>query len=210
MESPGLKDRFSRQTILPGVGAEGQVKWESASVQLAGEGSALEAAQTALSRSGLSRLKLLDPQEKAGLQPVGLILVVTRDSDWRRRLNRQVRSTAQAALFAWRGGSGFSLFLKGSSKGCPCLECFEASNPKAFSVPVGKAAEISAGEFALDRIMGAMAATEALQWILRGTSPLEGKVWMNSFEDGLSLQHEVRASANCPAASSEAGKAPIP
>ena len=208
MESPGLQDRFSRQTILPGVGAEGQAKWESASVLLAGEGPALDAAKTALNRTGLTRITILDPSNHPLPISHSMVITVTGDSEWRRRLSRHCRSRSQAALFAWHCGSGFAIFLTGPDKGCPCLECFEVSNPKAFS---GSAMKITKNvEFPADRMMGAMAATEALQWILKGESALEGKVWMTSFDDGLSLRHEVHPSSKCPAALAEDGTAATP
>ncbi|HUO56879.1 MAG TPA: hypothetical protein VMV05_01765 [bacterium] len=44
-----------------------------------------------------------------------------------------------------------------------------------------------------------MAASEALQWLLKRESPLETKVWVNSLESGVSFHHEVRPTPKCPA-----------
>jgi len=206
MNSPDLSDRFSRQTILPGVGLEGQKKWEEAAVVLAGEGSALEAAKTALEKVGLSQITLLNPNDSEIHSSISAALVVTSDANWRRQLNRQLRLSSKKVLFAWGNENGFSLFLNSPAQGfCPCLECFEVMNPKVFSSSSRRDGLPQGETSSTHRVMGAMAATEALLWILKGESPLEGKVWMTSFEDGSSFQHEVQAAAKCPAALAKEG-----
>ena len=211
MESTGLHERFSRQTILPGVGVEGQQKWESSSVVLAGEGPALDAAKTALERAGLSRISLITSNRPETPPSFTAALILTDDAEWRRRLNRQTRLMSAPSVFGWGREGGFGLFLRGTHAGtCPCLECFEVMNPKAFSKSIPQNPEEGVGASLIQRAMGAMAATEILQWILKGQSPLEGKVWMTSFEDGVSFQHEVNASLKCPAALASEGAVATP
>lgn len=188
--APTLNERFSRQVILPGVGEAGQQKWSDASVLLAGEGPVLEAAQTALKTSGLQKTLILTLETVKNIPPATLAVVLTENSKWRRQLSRQFRKASQPTLFGWPVGSGYALFLSRHSEGrCPCLECFETLNPKAFSQYQPSVA----------RILGASAASEALQWILKGESPIEGKVWITSLEEGASFQHEVKPSYKCPA-----------
>jgi hypothetical protein len=78
------------------------------------------------------------------------------------------------------------------------LECFETLNPKAFSK----------GQPTISRILGALAASEALQWVLKGEAPIEGKVWITSLEEGVSIHHEVQPTYKCPAHLMEQG-APV-
>ena len=189
MTTQDLNERFSRQVILPSVGVAGQKKWESSTVLLAGEGVTLQAAQMALETVGLS--KIISVQSlPSHLPSFSLALVVTEKPGLRRDMSRQLRTQSKPALFAWTSGTGYSLFLTKHQNGqCPCLECFEVMNPKAFAQ----------GTPSVQRILGAMAASEALQWILNEQSPLEGQVWVNSIGEGTSFRHEVRSSPKCPA-----------
>ncbi len=189
MATPDLNERFSRQVILPSVGMAGQKKWESSTVLLAGEGVTLQAAQKALESTGLSKIIVVD-SPPSQLSSFSLAIVVTEKTDLRREISRQLRAQSKPTLFAWLSGSGYSLFLTKHLNGqCPCLECFEVMNPKAFAQ----------AEPTVQRILGAMAASEALLWILNEQSPLEGRVWINSLEEGTSFRHEVRSSPKCPA-----------
>jgi hypothetical protein len=189
-QGAGLQERYSRQVILPGVGKEGQARWEVSRVLLAGEGPAFEAAATALRAVGVSQLSLLEPGARPEPIPADLALVVTEKADFRRALNRAFRKLSQPALFAWPAGSGYALYLTGKEPGrCPCLECFEVLNPKAF----GRGGAI------VQRMLGAMAASEALQWLLQRQSPLAGQVWITSLEGGISIKHRVEVSYKCPA-----------
>jgi len=204
-------ERYARQVILPSVGAEGQKKWSEAALFAAGEGAALASALTALASVGVSRISVLaleplDTQALTAQYPglklekitdgfkdlpkASLHLVVTENKEARRRLSRFLRERARPALFGWCVGSGYAL-MAASHKGgpCPCFECFEVLNPKAFH----------SGTPTVQRLMGAMAASEALQWILKGDTPLEKKVWVTSLESGVSYPHDVRASIKCPA-----------
>lgn len=210
MSAIDTSEKYSRQVILPGVGQEGQKKWGSARVLLAGEGVALQAAATALTSVGVSDLSVLvhgsfdatflvSAPRNLELQAVPLtdelpkysiVVVVSQDAGFRRQLNRNFRKRAQPALFAWPAGTGYALFLSRYAKGeCPCLECFETLNPKVFTK----------GEASVERLLGAMAASEALQWILGEKSPLENKVWITSLEAGVSFHHDVAPSYKCPA-----------
>jgi hypothetical protein len=142
----GLDEKFSRQVILPGVGKEGQAKWAAAQVTVAGEGAALEAVVTALKTAGLSQVTLHDPQKPLG--QADLFLVMTEKADLRRNLNRSFRRQNQPALFAWPAGSGYALFLSDYQTGkCPCFECFEIMNPKAFNAPLRQGSGGQAGDF---------------------------------------------------------------
>lgn len=210
MAATDTNEKFSRQVILPGVGQEGQKKWGSARVLLAGEGVALQSAATALSSVGVSNLSVLvhGPFDAAflvsaprdlevaaipltdELPSYSIVVVVSQDAEFRRQLNRFFRKRSQPILFAWPAGTGYALFLSRYAKGqCPCLECFETLNPKVFT----------RGEASVERLLGAMAASEALQWILGEKSPLENKVWITSLEAGVSFHHEVVPSYKCPA-----------
>ena len=196
METPELEERFSRQVILPFVGAQGQKKWEFSTVLLAGEGVAFQSAKTALETSGLSKIIVLSPESPQVSSDFSMGLVVTEKTGFRRQLSRRFRQQSKPVLFAWPSGSGFALFIARHQDGnCPCLECFETMNPKAF----GK------GPSSVQRILGAMAASETLQWVLRGESPLEGKVWITSLDGGLSFQHQVQSTYKCPARLLEEG-----
>ena len=212
--------RFSRQVILPSVGPEGQKKWSEASALLVGEGAVLQSAAAALASVGLSKFFVVSlgpidslsltaqfpnlqieelPEEFEHLPETSVVLVLTENKEIRRRFSRWLRHHARPAFFTWPAGSGFALLTARHEGGqCPCLECFEVMNPKAFSK----------GDPSLQRMMGAMAASEALQWILTGKSALEGKVWITSMETGVSFHHEVQPTYKCPARLLEEG-APV-
>ena len=212
--------RFSRQTILSSVGPEGQKKWSQSSVLLVGEGVSLQSAATALASTGISKLFVVPigpfdsfaltsqfpglhldvlPEEFEHLPEARAALILTEKREARRRASRWLRHHARPAFFAWPAGNGFALLTVRHEGGqCPCLECFEVMNPKAFSK----------GEAPLQRMIGAMAASEALQWILEGKSALEGKVWMTSLDTGVSFHHEVQPTYKCPARMLEEG-APV-
>ena len=207
----GADGRFSRQTILPGVGAGGQDKWAQASILLAGGGTALLSAAEALVLTGVERLVVLsqDPADRelldarfpanafqwldpssTDLQKINLAVVVTDDPVLRMSLSRRFRVQGQPALFGWCAGEGYALFLSRHSSGsCPCLECFEVLNPKSFGRPFPGAL----------RLLGAAAAAETVQWVLSDRSPLENKVWITSLASGVSFFHEVAPSLKCPA-----------
>jgi len=193
-----LKERFARQIILPGVGVEGQKKWAETPIGLYAEATVLEAASTALTSSGASQLTILKDSRDA--IPAGsVILVLTPKKDVLRAFSRRFRSEKRAAFLGWPSGSGWALFLASHRGGqCPCLECFEVMNPKAFNEPV----------LGVPRLMAAMGASEVLRYILEGGSSLEGKVWITSLDSGISFQHEVAPSYKCPAKLMEEG-APV-
>ncbi len=219
MPPANLEDRYSRQVILPGVGPEGQKKWRDARVLLAGEGPALQAAASALAAAGVGSLSLLideffDPAFLLSQTPelrveaipfsenlpdFSLVLAVSEKAGLRRKLNRFFRRKGKTVLFGWPAGSGIALFLsRYSGKSCPCLECFEVLNPKAFAK----------GSPVIQRFLGAMAAAEALQWILKEESPFENKVWITVVNGAVSLQHELHPTYKCPALLIEEG-APV-
>jgi len=207
---PLWNERFSRQVILPGVGESGQRKWEESSVLLAGEGTTLQAAITAFSTTGLNKILVLNSEDSQGafstfqaagrqmqilppgwdaLPETSLALVLTENPATRREANRAFRAKGRKAIFGWAAGSGFALFASDYAKGCPCLECFEVLNPKAFSK----------GTSVVQRMVGAAAASETLQWILTGQTALLNQVWITSLETGVSLKHEVHETYKCPA-----------
>jgi hypothetical protein len=215
MTSADTQEKFSRQVILPGVGAEGQKKWNEARVLLAGDGIALQSAASALSSTGVSKITLLIQENfdasflvsaptqlnvealplSEQLPSFSAVIVVSQDAHLRRRLNRTFRKNHQTAVFAWPAGSGYALFTSRYSGGCPCLECFEVLNPKAFSE----------GSVSVERLLGAVAASEALELILNESSPLENMVWITALEAGISVKHEVIPSYKCPAKMIEDG-----
>ncbi len=202
MGETGPSDRYSRQVILPEVGVEGQTKWATARILLVGEGAILTAAEIALKSTGVSHLvqwKTDVPQAPTG--EADLTLVLTEDSAFRRRASRLLRKNRMPSLFAWCAGSGYALFAASHQGGhCPCLECFETLNPKAFT----------RGTPTVQRLLGALAASEALQWVLKGSTPLENKVWVTSLDSGVSFHHEVHASGKCPARLLEEGAVVTP
>ena len=209
MTSNDFEERFSRQIKLPKVGLEGQKKWSQSAVLLAGEGIAFQSAATALASTGLGQLYLVSPEpiEISSLIPptLGLSLsildteldelpvsaitiVVSENPGFRRRLSRDLRRSSKPALFGWPSGSGYSLYLtRHIGNHCPCLECFETLNPKAFST----------GSDVVKRILGALTACEAFKWTLLDESPLENKVWITSLEKGISFHHVVAPSHKC-------------
>ncbi len=216
MPSPELNQPFARQVILPHVGAEGQQKLGSATLFLAGEGTAFQSAATALASVGVSRILALNPEgfdpsslvsphpdfkaealppSPSVLPAAALYLVVTEKDGFRRQMSRRLRRDSLPSLFGWCAGSGYALFLTRHHGGCPCLECFEVLNPKAFS----------RGTKDVQRLLGAVAASEALQWILKEESPILNKVWLTSLEGGLSLHHDVLPTYKCPARLTEEG-----
>lgn len=199
MAASDPSERYSRQVILPGVGVVGQQRWSEATVLLAGEGLPLDAAQTAFKTSGVPNVLLFPLESVEYIPSANLAVVLTENTQWRRQLSRHFRKVSQPALFGWSAGSGYALFFSRHSGGhCPCLECFETLNPKVF----GKTDSSTA------HLLGALAASESLQWILRGETPIDGKVWITSLEEGVSFWHEVKASYKCPARLLEEG-API-
>jgi hypothetical protein len=219
--SPEWLERYSRQTLLSGVGVEGQKRWANALVRVAGEGDALEACLTALASSGIGNLQILRdpsfdsqsfgqfyPQTKIEVIPdlnvattADLTLVVTARADLRRQISRQLRSQMKLAIFAWPAASGFALWVGPHAAGkCPCLECFEVLNPKAFTH----------GAPVVQRILGQAAASEALLYLLKGESPLANQVWINAFDAGVSMHHEVHPSYKCPAQLADEGATVTP
>ncbi len=220
-ESPEWIERYSRQTLLKGVGVEGQKKWAQSRVKVVGEGPALDSCLTALASSGLGNLfayspSLFDLQTfiqsypqthletlSDPLQPVeaDLVLAVNCQAYLRRRINRDLRTRKKPGLFAWPAASGFAIWLGLHGKGgCPCLECFEVLNPKAFN----------SGTPSVLRMLGQAAASEALLYLLQGQSPLENKVWITSLEAGVSIHHEVFPSYKCPAQLEDEGASVTP
>lgn len=216
MEPSEFKERFSRQTLLSSVGEAGQKKWVESSVTLVGEGPAFEAALLALVTSGLITLRLQTspgfdaaawksrfPEIQLSLQDSPRVLsastvclVLTEKADLRRQINRSLQVSPQPAFFGWNAGSGFGLFFSAyKAPGEPCFECFEVLNPKAFN----------GGTLEAQKLLGALAASELLGWILKGESPLENKVWIASLDEGLSFHHPVTASGKCPAYLTAAG-----
>lgn len=206
--SPEWLERYSRQTLLSGAGVEGQKKWAVATVKVAGEGEALDACLTALASSGIGNLQILKapsfdleafakfhPQTKIEVLPdlntnptSGLTVVVTGQGDLRRRISRQLRSQGKTGIFAWAAASGFALWVGlHNGKKCPCLECFEVQNPKAFAQ----------GSPVVQRLLGQAAASEALLFLLKDESPLANKAWITSLDAGVSLHHEVVPSYKC-------------
>ena len=204
------KERFSRQVILAGVGEAGQKKWAQTTLGLAGEGIAFEAALVALITSGLSAIRLQTLENfdlvswksrypesdltllksTAELPDSSPVLILTDDPALRRELNRSLRLKPRPAFFGWCAGSGWALFFSRFKSGeGPCFECFETLNPKAFNE----------GSSEAQRLLGAAAATELLQWILTEDSPVENKVWITSLNEGLSFHHPVFPSSKCPA-----------
>jgi hypothetical protein len=209
------KERYSRQVILPAVGEAGQKKWAQTTVGLTGEGIALEAALLALTTSGLSSIHLQTPgnfdaasfktrypesdltlsKSLADSANLSALLILTEDPALRRDLNRSLRLKPRPAFFGWCAGSGFGIFFSRfqshspEGPGCPCFECFETLNPKAFNE----------GSSEARRLLGSLAAAELLQWLVAGESPVENKVWITSLDEGLSFHHPVFPSAKCPA-----------
>lgn len=232
MTTPAKEDRFSRQVLLPSVGKEGQEKWAKSSVLLAGEGPALQAAATAFASTGLSKLFLLTPdnidsfaltsqfpnlqvdvlpEDPESLPSAAFNVVLTEKASFRRRWSRWLRHQARPALFGWPVASGYALFLARHAGGqCPCLDCFEVMNPKAFAPLRQGFAGQGTGTTAIQQTIGALAASEALQWILAGKSPLEGKVWITSLASGVSIHHEVRPTYKCHARLIEEGAVVTP
>lgn len=219
--SPEWLERYSRQTLLSGVGVEGQKKWAVATVRVAGEGVALDACLTALASSGLGNLQILNtqpfdakafaqdhPQTKIEVLPdfntdstSGLTVVVTGQTDLRRRISRQLRSQGKSGVFAWAAASGFALWVGlHAGKKCPCLECFEVQNPKAFTL----------GSPVIQRLLGQAAASEVLLFLLKGESPLANQVWITSLNAGVSLHHDVVPSYKCPAQLEDEGATVTP
>jgi len=219
--SPEWLERYSRQTLLKGVGVEGQKKWAKATLRIVGEGEALEACLTALASSGAGNLQILSsltfdikpfvkfhPQAKFEVLPdlntnssFDLTVVVTGMADLRRRTSRLLRSQKKIGIFAWPAASGFALWVGSHPLGkCPCLECFEVLNPKAFTK----------GPPVIQRLLGQEAASEALLYLLKEDSPLINKVWMNSFDSGVSIHHEVLPSYKCPAQLADEGASVTP
>jgi len=223
-EPPDSGDRYNRQEILPGVGKEGQKKWAEAKVLVAGEGPALQAGVTALASTGVNKLFILNspspnsafpqfqtsgrqmqilPPDSKEFPDTSLAVVLSENAGFRHQLNRTFRKKPRPVLYGWPAGSGYALFFTNyggdSSKvACPCLECFEVMNPKAFSK----------GTPAVQRLLGAAAVSEALLWILKPETPLLNKVWITSLDEGVSYHHEVSATYKCPACMIEEG-API-
>ncbi len=56
----GLEDRYSRQILFPGIGAEGQQRLGQAHVAIVGVGATGAAAASLLARAGIGRLTLID------------------------------------------------------------------------------------------------------------------------------------------------------
>jgi hypothetical protein len=147
----------------------------------------MDSAKTALASTGIGTLSLFSDQKN--LPPFDLLLVLTGDAALRRAVSRGARAVKKPTLFGWLCGEGHALFAPASA-GCPCLECFETLNPKAFKQNASSAAA---------RHLGAIAATEALLWLLQGNSPLVGSVRFLLPSNGSALLHPVVSSAKCPA-----------
>lgn len=226
-----IQEKFSRQVILPAVGIEGQRKWSESSVCLIGDGAALSSAATAFASSGLGRLFLLPlgpfnpknlgplsglpleilPEDTATLPSASAVVILTGNKKNWRPWSRQLRRSGKPAFFGWAAGGGYALFHAAHrGGGCPCLECFEILNPKAFARKGQGEGGTAAENPSADRLLGAMAASETLQWLLNATTPLENKVWITLIETGVSFHHEVKASYKCPARLLEEGATVTP
>ena len=57
----------------------------------------------------------------------------------------------------------------------------------------------------MERLLGSVAASETLELILNGSSPLENKVWITALETGISVKHEIIPTYKCPAKMIEDG-----
>jgi len=224
LQNPTQNARYSRQTILPSIGEAGQKKLANSSVWLVGEGSVLEAALIALASSGLSQILVSSvfrfdeslwkgrfadseisflPLDTIQIPPVSLVLVLTSVDKMRKRLNRELRGKGLPTVFGWNAGSGIGLFFsqyKNHDKKCPCFECFEILNPKAFNEGVPEVL----------RFLGAAGASETLLWLITGKTEIENQVWIQSLDSGQSFYHPVSASFKCPAFLLEKGATVTP
>src|SRR5437763_15313016 len=93
----GLVDRYSRQLLFPGVGAEGQEKLALARVVVVGCGATGSAMVSLLARSGVGTLRILDRGyvEASNLQRQSLF----DESDARDFLPKAVAAARQIARF---------------------------------------------------------------------------------------------------------------
>jgi hypothetical protein len=224
VQNPTQNARYSRQTILPLIGEAGQQKLSNSSVWLIGEGTVLEAALMALASSGLSQIlvssdshfdesswknRFADSEisflslDTIQIPLVSLVLVLTSVDKIRKRFNRELRGKGLPAVFGWNAGSGIGLFFsrcENHGKKCPCFECFEILNPKAFNEGVPEVL----------RFLGAAVASEALLWLITGKTEIENQVWIQSLDSGQSFYHPVSASFKCPAFLLEKGATVTP
>jgi hypothetical protein len=164
MLSEAQIERYSRQILLPEVGARGQERLLAARVAVAGAGDAATAAATLLGRAGIGRLDVLDPAlvpddpaPECRVSPDargGASAEVVVDLAGDRALTARLAAFRRPHVVGVRRGAGAVLL---TLLGRPCGACV-ASEPAG-----GDAGPLAS---ALGIVLGAAAAAEGLRLLL--------------------------------------------
>jgi hypothetical protein len=179
MLSDATIDRYSRQILVPEIGARGQMRILSARVLLSGAGDTAAAAATILGRAGVGRILALDgPLATEPLGPDARVVPVDRDDG---SADVVVDLAGRGAPLARRGrphvlaAAADDTILVATLVGRPCAACAALGGPEGS--PRDKVAW-GVGPPALDPAptlaLAALAAAEALRVLV--TTPATGRL----------------------------------
>jgi hypothetical protein len=183
-------ERYSRQIILPEVGARGQERLRASRVAVAGDGEAAITAALLLGRAGVGEL---DVDEGVGTLPeVAPGCRVSRGSDDRMDVVIALMSLAPpdggAWGILWKNEPGMPVVfgmlgprvVVATLLWRSCLACFPDASPVHDAVPLSPPAHT---------ILGALAASEALRVLL--TAPTKSRLTMLDVARGMAIVKEV-------------------
>jgi hypothetical protein len=183
-------ERYSRQIILPEVGARGQERLQKSRIALAGDGEAAMTAAVLLGRAGVGEL---DVDERIGTLPeVAPECRVSRGSDDRADVVIALMPLAppdgEVWGILWKNEPGMPVVfgmlgprvVVATLLWRSCLACFPDAAPLHDAVPLSPPAPT---------ILGTLAASEALRILL--TAPTNSRLTMLDVARGTAIVKEV-------------------
>ena len=192
-------ERYSRQIILPEVGARGQERLLAARVTVAGTGTAAIATVTLLGRSGVGVLVVpagmpelpeLSPDCRVarGAAPdetADVAVAVSADAAASAALGRRAAESRRPLVLGTLRGPRVTV---ATLVGRPCIACVALDGPSVGpdAGPLAAPAELA---------LGALAATEVLRVLLRSAGP--GRVTTLAVDSGASSMVEPAPTAGC-------------
>jgi hypothetical protein len=192
-------ERYSRQIILPEVGARGQERLCTSRVALAGEGAAATTAALLLGRAGVGTLDVPERLELPDVPPDCRITYGNGDGDVLVVLvGAAPRADTGMAGIPWSNEPRIPVVL-GLPGARPivatllwrsCLGCFPDTWPLDDARPLRPAAVPAA-----DTMLGALVASETLRLLL--TAPAKSRLTILDVEPGTAVVKEVEP-VGCP------------
>jgi len=194
-------DRYSRQILLPEVGARGQARLLEARVAVTGTGPAAALAVTLLGRAGLGTLDVAaelvataDVAPDCRLRPgagdgpaADVVLDLANQAAETTSLGRRAQVAGRPFVVGqqWGGHATVALLV-----GRPCIVCL----PPTVLAPAGVPAAGRVG-VAVALALGAWAASEALRVLL--CSPRQGRLHLLAPSEGVFHAGALTASGAC-------------